>query len=202
MSSFLLSKPDFIGTIRVAQICSGHMPMHTSTEKRPLNRPMIRAIAAMDQNRVIGNEQGLPWNVPEDLEHFRTLTAGATVAMGRATFESLPEGRRPLPNRVNVVFTRDPDKLGEFESVKLWSSVDEYLEACLAGKEQGQRGVVWIIGGEDVYRQALKYCDEVYLTLIHGEYPGDRKMPEFERDFELTACHAHGECTFLYYRRR
>lgn len=126
---------------------------------------MIGLIWAQAANGVIGRDGALPWHLPEDLAHFRQLTTGATVVMGRRTWESLPPKFRPLPGRRNVVLTRDP----------AWSAdgaeVVHDLDAALTGD-------VWVIGGAAVYRDALPVADRLAITDVDGEYGGDVFAPD------------------------
>lgn len=119
----------------------------------------IRAIVAMNRERVIGKEGDLPWRLPEDLRHFKELTMGHPVVMGRRTWESLP--KRPLPGRRNIVVSRNDDY--HAEGAEVFGSLEEALEAC--------REVPYIIGGSQIYRAALPVVSSVSLTLV--DYPVD-----------------------------
>ncbi|OIH97317.1 dihydrofolate reductase [Curtobacterium sp. MCBA15_001] len=120
---------------------------------------------------VIGADGGMPWHVPEDLAHFKQVTGGATVVMGRRTWDSLPERFRPLPGRRNVVLTRDPS----------WSAdgavVLHDLAAALDTDEP-----VWVIGGGQVYASALPFADRVSETVIDTDVPGDTVAPTLDDD--------------------
>lgn len=159
----------------------------------------VIAIAAMDAGRVIGHRGEIPWNIPGEQKRFAGLTRGHTVVMGRKTFDSLPDRYKPLPQRKNVVLTRAPERLAEFPDVEIIGDLPSFLEQCKASGPQD--GVVWIIGGEEVYRSSLPYWDELYLTLVEGEHPGDTYFPKFEDRFceqerEVLPTHA-----YLRYRR-
>jgi len=127
---------------------------------------VIGLVWAQSRDGVIGRAGTLPWHLPEDLAHFRALTTGATVVMGRRTWESLPPKFRPLPGRRNVVLTRDASWSAEGADVA--HDLDEALT-----------GDVWVIGGASVYRDAVRYADRVVRTEIDLGVPdGDAFAPE------------------------
>ncbi|MFN4298216.1 MAG: dihydrofolate reductase [Thermaurantimonas sp.] len=128
----------------------------------------IILIAAMSQNRVIGRNNQLIWHIPSDLRHFRQLTLGQIVVMGRRTFESIG---RPLPKRTNVVITRNPHF--QAEGVQVYHSLKEALEAFPSSER------IYIAGGADIYRQALPLADLMELTIVHRDYEGDTTFPEW-----------------------
>lgn len=126
----------------------------------------------MSQNRVIGFQNRIPWHFSEDFRWFKRTTLGHTLVMGRKTFESIG---RPLPGRTTLVLSR-----GGFacESVGIIGSLEEI--------DPGQcPGDVFICGGAEIYRQALPYCRDLFLTLVKQEVPGDAFFPEFEDRFRL-----------------
>jgi len=123
---------------------------------RPCKKPW-KAIAAMAENRVIGNRGAIPWNLPEDFKWVKASTRSQVIAMGRKTFESIG---RPLPHRENVVIT---------------------LEALLDYKTDRD---VWIFGGAEIYRQAFPHVRELFLTVVYGNFEGDAFFPPFETLFE------------------
>lgn len=132
--------------------------------------PTYKAIAAMSANRVIGKDGALPWRLPEDMKFFRTLTTGHPIVMGRKTWDSLG---RPLPNRRNIVLSREIPPLEGAEVVR---SVEE-LNAL------GLTGDVYVIGGAEIYRALMPRCAAVYLTVLAAEAEGDAFFPPFEADF-------------------
>ena len=148
--------------------------------------PEIVLIAAVaEENRVIGKDGGLPWHIPEDMQRFKRLTSGHAVLMGRRTFESIV--RRlggPLPDRRTVVLT-SRGELPEHPDVEACSSIQEALET-LADEE-----LIWVTGGESVYRELLPDAHRLELTLVEGEWGGDTHFPEYEHlvseVFEVTA---------------
>jgi dihydrofolate reductase len=128
----------------------------------------VSAVVAASDNNVIGKDGGLPWHVSSDLKLFKEITLGKPVIMGRRTWESLP--RKPLPGRRNIVITRNPDYVAE--GAEIVRSVDEALAVC-AGEPE-----VSIIGGGQVYEQAMSRTDRIYLTRIHLEVDGDTLLPD------------------------
>lgn len=129
---------------------------------------MISLIAAMTRARVIGADNRLPWRLPEDLRRFRRLTTGHAVVMGRKTFESIG---RPLPERRNIVITRQP----EFRAAGI-----EIAASLEAASELAGEGEVFVIGGAEIYRLALPRADRLYLTWIEREFAGDAYFPLFD----------------------
>jgi dihydrofolate reductase len=147
------------------------------------------AIAAMAENRVIGAGNRIPWHLPEDFKWFKSITTGHTLVMGRKTFESIG---RPLPNRTTLVLSR-----GRFEhpGVRSIASLAEALPAA-----PGQK--VFICGGGEIYKLALPYCSEIYLTKVHRVVEGDAYFPEFESDFEPRETPVQtADFTVTHYRR-
>jgi dihydrofolate reductase len=137
-------------------------------------RPRIALIWAMARNRVIGRHNTLPWHLPADMKHFRELTTGHPVLMGRKTFESLG---RPLPNRANIVITTDC--LYAPQGVHVAHSLDEAL-ALAAALMPPSDPMVFVIGGENLYAQMLPRADRLHLTLVDAEIDGDAHFPEFD----------------------
>lgn len=136
----------------------------------------ISIIAALAQNRVIGRGNGMPWRLPADLRHFRALTLGKPVIMGRRTYESLG---RPLPERENIVVTRNSD----FRAPGCLVAHD--LGQALAAA--GEAPEAMIIGGANLYAQALPLAGRMYLTLVHAWFLGDTRFPEYaEAEWRLA----------------
>ena len=131
----------------------------------------ISIIVAMAENRVIGRDNQLPWHLPADLKHFKATTLGKPILMGRKTWESIG---RPLPERTNIVITRD----GNYTASGC--VVVHSLDAALSAAEH--HAEVMIIGGAELYRQVLPQADTLYLTLVHGEFEGDTRFPQWETD--------------------
>ena len=133
---------------------------------------IISLIAAMAENRVIGRDNAIPWDLPADRKRFRELTLGHPVIMGRKTFESLAG---PLPGRKNIIITRQTDYRPQ------GCSVAHNLAAALA--LAGEADEVFICGGGEVYREALPIADRIYLTIIHRAFAGDSRFPEIPGQF-------------------
>jgi dihydrofolate reductase len=126
----------------------------------------------MSQNRVIGVDNRLPWNIPEDLKRFRTLTSGHVIIMGRKTYESIG---KPLPNRENRVITRQADF--SVQGVGTFGSLEEALSAPIASAMAQDE--IFVIGGGEIYKQALPLADRIYLTVIDQNFEGDAFFPDF-----------------------
>ena len=148
----------------MSQIVSSVAPPATAGE------PRVYLVAAVAANRVIGVRGKLPWRLPEDLRHFKRLTLGHPVIMGRRTWESIG---RPLPLRENIVVTRQPGF--EAPGASVASSFSAALALCAGEK------VAFVIGGGDLYREALPCAAGLVLTEIHRDYEGDAQFPEFDR---------------------
>lgn len=145
--------------------------------------PTISIIVAMDLNGVIGHNGKLPWHLPGDLKWFKEKTWGKVVIMGRRTFESL--GRRPLPGRRNIVVTSTQQHVAGVECVP---SLNAALELFRRAPEWAE---VFIIGGAQLYAEALPVADRVYVTAVEGDHKGDTKFPvsidEISREFPFFA---------------
>ncbi|HEX8350839.1 MAG TPA: dihydrofolate reductase [Hymenobacter sp.] len=129
---------------------------------------MIAFVVAVAENGVIGRDNQLIWHLPTDLRHFKQLTLGHPIIMGRRTFESIG---RPLPGRINIIITRDPD--WQAEGCTIAYSVPTALELAQQSDE-----LVFVIGGAEIYRQALAAADTIYLTEVHHSFEGDVIFPE------------------------
>ena len=135
---------------------------------------IVSLVAAVARGGVIGREGGIPWHLPEDVAHFKALTTGHSVVMGRKTWDSLPERFRPLPERRNVVVTRDPE--WRADGAEQAPSVEGAL-GLLGGEDR-----VFVIGGAKIYAAALPHADELVLTEIDLDVDGDALFPEWDRD--------------------
>lgn len=136
-----------------------------------MSKPNLSIIAAMADNRVIGRDNALPWRLPADLAHFKRLTMGKPIVMGRRTWESLPG---LLPHRTHVVVTRNRDYVAKGAAVV--HGVDEALALV------GDADEVMIIGGAQLYRQTLPLASRMYLTLVHDVIAGDALFPDYSPD--------------------
>lgn len=142
---------------------------------------IISMIAAVSENKVIGRNNDLPWHLPDDMKYFMQTTKGHCVIMGRKNYESIPEKFRPLPNRVNIVVTRQKD----FSAPEclVVHSLNQALEAAAEnGPEE-----VFLIGGSEIYRQGFPLANRLYLTEIKAFIDGDVYFPSFNSSDWLEA---------------
>ena len=136
----------------------------------------FKAIAAMSLNRVIGARNKIPWHLPEDFKWFKKMTTGNVLVMGRKTFESIG---KPLPNRATIVLTRSSLQFPGAQTAAGLKEINlDHPE--FAGRE------IFICGGAQVYRDALPFCSDLYLTLVKREVEGDAFFPPFEDKFALA----------------
>ncbi len=156
---------------------------------------MLSLIAAVARNRVIGKNNQLLWHLPEDMKHFREVTRGKPVIMGRKTWESLPEKFRPLPGRHNIVVSRNLDY--KAPGATLVSSLEDAIDLTRSADE------TFDIGGETLYRQALECTHRIYPTEIDRDYMGDAFFPEFScADWKETSRRESGsELAFVVYEK-
>lgn len=126
-------------------------------------------IVAMAKNRTIGINNTLPWRCPEDLKHFKSLTMGHHMIMGRKTFDSIG---KPLPGRTTVVVTRNPEL--KIEGCTMANSLQQAIDACAGDSE------IFVVGGAELYAQALPQVNTLYITEIQQEIAGDAHFPEFK----------------------
>ena len=143
----------------------------------------LKLILARAANGVIGRNNTLPWHLPEDMAHFKRLTMGCPVIMGRKTWESLPPKFRPLPGRLNIVLTRQAD--WQAEGARRADSVDQAMALCPPDS------VAWVIGGAEVYAQALPLANVAEITEIEAAYEGDAFAPQFDPQWVQTARERH-----------
>ena len=138
------------------------------------------AVLSADKNWAIGYKGDLLVKIPNDMKMFRTLTTGNVIVMGRKTLESFPNGQ-PLPNRVNIVMTKNPDY--QAKGCVIVHSTEELLEEL---KNYADKKV-YVVGGESIYRELLPFCEEAYVTRIDYEYQADRYFPNLDEmeDWEM-----------------
>lgn len=136
---------------------------------------MISLIVAMDENRVIGFENKMPWHLPADLAYFKKTTIGHPIVMGRKTFQSIG---RPLPNRTNLILTRDQSFRSE--GCQVVHNIEEVIQ--IAKKE-----ALFVIGGAEIYKQFLPYAKKIYITQIIESFHGDTFFPELTDEWQLIA---------------
>ena len=132
---------------------------------------IVSIIVAIAENNAIGKDNKLLWNLPRDLKHFKEITTGQTVIMGRKTYDSMG---KPLPNRRNIIVTRQENLL--IMGAEVTNTLEHALALCADEEE------VFIIGGAQIYEQALKLTDKIYLTVVHESYEADTFFPDLDRD--------------------
>ena len=135
----------------------------------------ISLIAALSKNRVIGKNNDLPWHLPDDMKYFMQTTKAHHVIMGRKNYDSIPEKFRPLPNRTNIVVTRQKDF--KADNCTIVHSVEEGIELAKKNNEEE----VFIIGGAEIYKLGFSISDRLYLTEIEAIIEGDTYFPEFKK---------------------
>lgn len=131
---------------------------------------IISIIAAMDNNRLIGNNNQLPWHLPADFSHFKSVTMGKPIIMGRKTYESIG---RPLPGRTNIVLSRNPDT--SYEGVECVNSFEDAIALVPDAEE------VMVIGGSAIYEMLLPQVNRLYITYVDGVFEGDAWFPDFDQ---------------------
>lgn len=136
--------------------------------------PLIALVVARARNGVIGRDGDLPWRLKSDMAFFKTTTMGKPVIMGRKTWDSLP--RKPLPGRLNIVVTRQPDYTAE--GAEVFASLDAALERGRAQARADGVAEVCVIGGAQIYSETLPVADRLYLTEVAAEPDGDAHFPD------------------------
>ncbi len=139
----------------------------------------LKLIFARAANGVIGCKGKLPWHLPEDLAHFKRSTLGSPVIMGRKTWDSLPPKFRPLPGRLNIVVTRQAD--WQADGAQRAASIREAMGLCPSDS------VAWVIGGAELYAQALALASAAVVTEIDADFTGDAFAPQFDSQWRETA---------------
>jgi dihydrofolate reductase len=151
---------------------------------------IISIIAAMDRNQLIGNNNQLPWHLPADFAHFKAVTMGKPIIMGRKTYESIG---KPLPGRTNIVLSRDAST--HFEGVECVTSFDDAVKVVSGAEE------VMVIGGSTIYQMLMPQIDRMYLTYVDAEFEGDAWFPEFDKnqwfEKEVVACPADEKNAYI-----
>jgi len=137
--------------------------------------PVVSIVVAAAENRVIGRDNDLPWKLPGDLKRFKALTTGHPIVMGRKTFDSIG---RPLPNRANIVVTRQSD--WQHEGVEVANNLASALELAKAKATALGVDEVMVIGGAQLYEQALPITQRIYFTCVNASIDGDAYFPEFD----------------------
>ena len=157
----------------------------------------IQLIYARAANGVIGKDNTMPWHLPEDMAHFKELTKGCAVIMGRKTWDSLPPRFRPLPGRTNIVVTRQADWQPEPASDQVVRAAS-LPEALKRGQQLSQD--IWVIGGAQIYAQALPLANAVEVTEIGQDFEGDAHAPELGAEWKPVRSSDHVSVNGLPYR--
>lgn len=153
---------------------------------------MIIIIVAMTMKGVIGRDNKLPWNIPEEMAHFRKLTQGSTVVMGRKTFESIG---RPLPNRNNIIISRSELSI---KGADVCHTVEEALN-----KAKSYNRDTFIIGGANIFEQTMPLADKMYISYIKKDYGGNIYFPAFDKsEWVIEKREDHPNFEFVVYRRK
>jgi dihydrofolate reductase len=155
----------------------------------------INLIWAQAHRRVIGKDGTMPWHLPEDLAHFKRTTLGCPVIMGRKTWDSLPPKFRPLPGRANFVLTRQTD--WHSDGVQRCSHLREALFLC--GHITPPPPAVWVIGGAQIYAEALPVAHKIVITEIDAEFEGDTFAPHLDASWQPSQRESHTSSTGLAY---
>jgi len=153
---------------------------------------MITIIAALTKNNVIGKDNKLLWNLPDDLKNFKRLTTGNIIIMGRKTFESIG---RPLPNRHNIVISRSMQKR---DGIETHATIESAINSAKKLNKE-----IFIIGGAEIYRQTLKYADRMILSHVDIEVDGDVFFPTFNKEeWDIESADSHELFEVVTYKRR
>ena len=151
----------------------------------------LHLILARSANGVIGKDGVMPWHLPEDLANFKKVTLGKPVIMGRKTWDSLPEKFRPLPERLNIVITRQKD--WQADGAKTANSLFEAMGMCPLD------GNAWVIGGAEIYKLAMPLAVSAVVTEIDAEFDGDTLAPKFGPGWKEVSRESHTSSTGLNY---
>ena len=135
----------------------------------------LAVICAMSKNRVIGKDNGLPWHLPGDLKHFKQTTLGRPIIMGRKTWESIGH---PLPDRTNIIVSRNSEI--QFDGVKTFDSLPKALELAEKSIMNADTNEVFVIGGAELYKEALPLASRLYLTRVDSVIDGDTYLQGFD----------------------
>lgn len=162
---------------------------------------MVSIIVAYSKNRVIGNENDIPWYIREDMQFFKKRTTGKIVIMGRKTYESIPEKHRPFPNRETYILTRDKSYRVDHPDVTVFN---EFKKALMVAKLKAGDTEIMVAGGAQIYELALPYTDIIHATILAEDFIGDAHFPILpEEDWHLTESieDFYDEQLDLYYKR-
>ena len=156
---------------------------------------MITIIVALTQEGIIGKSNDLPWSLPKDMAHFKSVTTGNPVIMGRKTWDSIPSKYRPLPNRHNIVVSRN---MQQEEKIDVCKNMNQAIQ-----KAQSYNTEIFIIGGAQIYALALPHAKKMLISHIHKNYEGDTYFPKFNKgEWNITNIQKCKEFTRKEYTRK
>lgn len=154
----------------------------------------LSLVAVIGKNRELGRDNKLLWQIPEDLKHFKRITENHAVIMGRKTYESIG---RSLPNRINIIVTRDSSTVARNDKNNI--IVCNSLEEAITHGKQVESKEIFIIGGGQIYKQAIKIADKLYLTIVDAEAQADTHFPDYS-EFKHIVKEERGNSAGLNYR--
>ncbi|MGL4905087.1 MAG: dihydrofolate reductase [Cetobacterium sp.] len=158
---------------------------------------MISLIVAMDENKLIGSNNSMPWNIPEDLKLFKTITTDNIIIMGRKTFEAIGKA---LPNRLNFVLTKNSNF--NADNIEVFSSPEELLKNCFYLQKTFNKKI-FIIGGSIIYKYFLPIIDEFHISHIKGKYLGDTYFPDIDfLNFHVINKKEFKDFTYIHYSKK
>ena len=156
---------------------------------------MISLIVAHDEKRAIGKDGWMPWNLPQDLAHFKRVTLNHAILMGKVTFEAM---KKPLPKRHTYVATRNSDYVYAHEAVTIVHDLDSFLKQWKDKEE-----CLYVCGGANIYEQALPYADEMWISLVYGEHEADTFFPAYnQEDFIVVSKEELQDFMIIHYRSK
>ena len=137
----------------------------------------ISLIVAVTENMVIGKDNKLAWHLPDDMNYFSNMTKGHSIIMGRKNWESIPEKYRPLPDRKNIIVTRNNNF--KYNGAIIVNSIEKAIEEARSSEDEE----IFIIGGGEIYKLGFKYVDKLYITEINAEVKGNTYFPEWDKKY-------------------
>jgi len=144
---------------------------------------IISLIAVLSENRVIGNNNRIPWHIKDDLLHFKYLTLHHTVIMGRTTFDSIldyyKKSGKPIPERRHIIISRDTTYTTEVSDCFIVHSIEDALKVGIEKEKAAQGGEVFVSGGASIFKQAISKANRLHLTLVHAQFEGDTYFPDY-----------------------
>lgn len=156
---------------------------------------MLALIVAHDEKRVIGKDGWMPWHLPQDLAHFKRITMGHDILLGRTTFAAMG---KPLPKRHTFVATTNPDYAYDHEHVTIVHDLDAFLRERACSSD-----ILYVCGGAKIYAQALPYASELWISLVEGEHAGDTFFPDYSiKDYMLISKEGKEGFQILHYRKK